>query len=210
MMRNEKRGSAGFTLIELMITVAIIGILAASATLLFANQQLRSKRTEAMSNVDALANLARGYYGENGIYPFVAGSWPAGAPTTTAVPWDAASSAVFGQIGFKAEGGVRYVYDVDAQAECPCGSGGCFTAIAFSDLEGDGLIGAVGYFHRDGVGVECPSSITGWIAPLDVGGTAQYDVPSHTSGSAGRGHPTTSEEPKPIGKGIALGRLRRP
>jgi prepilin-type N-terminal cleavage/methylation domain-containing protein len=176
MMRNEKRGSAGFTLIELMITVAIVGILAASATLLFATQQLRSKRTEAMSNVEALASLARSYYGENGVYPAVAGSWPAGVPATAPVPWDAASSGAFGRLGFQAEGAVRYVYDVDAGLECPCGSGGCFTAIGYSDLEGDALIGGVGYFHRDGAGVECPTSIFGWIAPLDLGGTAQYDV----------------------------------
>jgi len=175
MRRNTKR-SSGFTLIELMITVAIIGILAATATTLFMGQQLRSKRTEAMTNVEALAKMARAYFGEAGIYPAVGGPLPAPILTPNTTQWDAASTAAFGTIGFRVEGGVRYRYDLDAGGECPCGSGACFTAVAFSDLEGDARIGGVGYFHRDGAGIECPTSLFVWNAPLDNGGVAQYDT----------------------------------
>jgi prepilin-type N-terminal cleavage/methylation domain-containing protein len=175
-MRNAKHTKQGFTLVELMITVAIIGILSSAAITLFQNQQLRSKRTEAMSNVEAISKMARGYFGEVGSYPAVGATWPAGAPTTDPTAWDPASTAAFGQIGFRAEGAVRYRYDVDAGAECPCASGACFSAYAYSDLEGDGRIGGVAFVHRDRAGIECPSVFFGWLAPLDPGGSPIYDA----------------------------------
>jgi prepilin-type N-terminal cleavage/methylation domain-containing protein len=175
MQPNLKRATSGFTLVELMITVAIIGILAATATTLFTAQQLRSKRTEGMTNVEALAKLAKGYFGDIGAYPSVGGYWPAPPPDPKQTQWDAASAAAFGAIGFRVEGAVRYRYDLDAAGECPCLSGGCFSAFAYSDLEGDTAVGGVGYFHRDGAAIECPSDIAGWLAPLDAGGTPIYD-----------------------------------
>lgn len=164
----SRKNAGGFTLVELMITVAIIGVLSATAITLFQSQQLRSKRAEGITNVEALAKMAKSYFGENGSYPSIVGSWPAPFPDPAALAWDAASSTAFGTVGFRAEGAVRYRYDLDATtAECPCASEGCFTAIAFSDLEGDGAPGGVAYFQRDRIGVECPTSIFGWNAPTD-------------------------------------------
>lgn len=164
----SRKDASGFTLVELMITVAIIGVLSATAITLFQSQQLRSKRAEGMTNVEALAKMAKSHFGESGLYPSVAGSWPAPFPIPAPAKWDAASSAAFGALGFKAEGAVRYRYDLDASAaECPCASETCFTAIAYSDLEGDGAPGGVAYFQRDKIGVECPTAIFGWNAPTN-------------------------------------------
>jgi len=66
-LRLFKRRS-GFTLIELMIVVAIIGILAAIAIPNFIRFQARAKQSEAKSNLKALFTAERSYYQEKDKY----------------------------------------------------------------------------------------------------------------------------------------------
>jgi type IV pilus assembly protein PilA len=72
MLRNRK----GFTLIELMIVVAIIGILAAIAIPNFLKFQAKSKQSEAKTNLKAVFTAETAYFGENNTYgDFTAANW---------------------------------------------------------------------------------------------------------------------------------------
>jgi len=58
----------GFTLIELMIVVAIIGILAAIAIPNFLKYQAKSKQSEAKTNLKGIFTAQVSYFGENNFY----------------------------------------------------------------------------------------------------------------------------------------------
>jgi len=62
------KGKKGFTLIELMIVVAIIGILAAIAIPNFLKFQSKSKQSEAKGNLKGIYTAETAYFGEQNTY----------------------------------------------------------------------------------------------------------------------------------------------
>ncbi len=139
-MRRFHARKGGFTLIELMIVVAIIGILAAVAIPNFALFQLRSKTGEAKVNLAAIRTAEEGYFAEFGSY-VDAVTHGNTALATTKQPW-AGGNAGYQQLGWAPEGDVYFQYTVEA----PIGIE--WAASAVGDLDGDGVnLSAFGYIH---------------------------------------------------------------
>jgi type IV pilus assembly protein PilE len=61
-------GQSGFTLVEVMITVAIVGIVAAIAVPLYLGQMEKSVKTAAIQNIQAMQLLMEHVKSENGCY----------------------------------------------------------------------------------------------------------------------------------------------
>jgi len=66
-----KRNS-GFSLVELMIVIVIIGVLAAVAVPIYSNNVMKAKMSEADAALGSIRTQLRVYYGENGAYPVAA------------------------------------------------------------------------------------------------------------------------------------------
>ncbi len=79
-----KRLSAGFTLIELMITVAIIGILTSIAYPSYQDSMMKSRRVDAQGALMGFANAMERYYTVNNTYPAAgtAGIYAATSPVS--------------------------------------------------------------------------------------------------------------------------------
>ncbi|HEY8153793.1 MAG TPA: prepilin-type N-terminal cleavage/methylation domain-containing protein [Myxococcota bacterium] len=167
--------NAGFTLVELMITVVLIGILAAIAIPNFLSYQAKSRRAEAYANVVAIATSELGFQAESDAF-IDAGPFPDftlyGGLGTQKMPWDAASIAEYAELGWQPEGDVAYTYEVNAGLGGPCSCTTCFTATAHGDVDGDGNKAAVMYVYPEetgGVITECPSGMFGYGTPLRKG-----------------------------------------
>ena len=180
MWKDPKTGG-GFTLTELMIVVAIIGVLASIAIPGFQRYQKTSKRSEAYTNLAALAKAQKSYFAEANTF---VGSLPEPSNTTgidpNAAKRDASSlNIAFANVGWIPTGDVYFDYDTctaNAGFNCGCTCVTCFTATAWGDLDNDGAMSGYMYFQDDGAGTTCPTAIGGYGPPV-VGGSALLRTP---------------------------------
>ena len=127
------RRRAGFTLVELMITLAVIGILVMVAIPNFLRFRQRAKISEAKANLGAIRVTQHAYFAEHDRY---VGNQPFTPDRTVNPPGRFAWSdnTRFSILGYTPDGKVFFSYGltgVDAPTDT-------FTAVATSDLDGDG------------------------------------------------------------------------
>jgi prepilin-type N-terminal cleavage/methylation domain-containing protein len=156
---TEKNRSAGFTLIEMMTTVAIIGLLATISIPAFQNYQNRSKRSEAMTNVQSIVRAEQTYSTEYNQLSPITTPHPGGGLGPTKRPWTPAADADFQAIGWRPEGDVYFDYEVNTGGPACVG---CFTVTAYGDVDGDVALSLVQYVQPT---VDLSTWVTSVIEP---------------------------------------------
>ncbi len=67
-----KSKDQGFTIVELLIVIVVIGILAALVVTTFTGIQQKARNTERQTDVKAIHGQVEAYYAQNGKYPTLA------------------------------------------------------------------------------------------------------------------------------------------
>jgi type IV pilus assembly protein PilA len=150
--RSARKSSArGFTLVELMIVVVILGILAAIAIPAFLKYARNAKTSEAKSNLAYIFRESTSYFsanrvgrGQNG--QSIEAQFPESAGPTPAIPprgtrsvvnaWD--DDETWNSLKFAVADPIYYSYQYVSTGSASAGTASVFSARANGDLNGDG------------------------------------------------------------------------
>jgi prepilin-type N-terminal cleavage/methylation domain-containing protein len=145
---------SGFTIIELMIAIGIIGILATIAIPTLMKFQLKAKAAEVKGNLSAIRVTEEAYFGEYGSYVSALPPIPT-IVRTTQMPWALLPADVhgFNTLGWSPTGQVYFQYAVASNGSS------AYTAAGRSDIDGDTVYNTWGYVRPSGasaMGVDGP------------------------------------------------------
>jgi len=92
------KGQSGFTIVELLIVIVVIGILAAITIVAYSGITARANTTKALANADGVQKMAEAYNADLGYYPrlitdFTTGSTTAKLPGALTISGVAPTSA---------------------------------------------------------------------------------------------------------------------
>ena len=140
-MLRKQAQQKGFTIVELLIVIAVIGILAALVLNTFVGVQRRARDTERQTDVNAIATQLEVYYNDEGNYPTLANlqdaavnpaGWietnlPGLDLTATVAPNHEPAAGTNSMVNDTTPDANRYGY-VPAPAGCDNGAGGDCTS----------------------------------------------------------------------------------
>jgi len=103
---------SGFTLFELLVSISIIAILTAIASMSFSGAQKKARDARRVSDMNSVQKAAEQYYSfSNYNYPITAAKWTASNGQVTLEVWPTDPKGV---------GGTAYVSTLTASTYCIC------------------------------------------------------------------------------------------
>lgn len=124
---SERESARGFTLVELMIVVTIIGVVAILASVGYGRWIASSRMAEATNMIGGIKNGEENYQAQTGSYLSISNGivppylYPASTPGPSKVAWGGTaggvSAADWGRLGVKADAPLYFGYAVVAAGE---------------------------------------------------------------------------------------------
>lgn len=122
---------SGFTLVELLVTIAIVALLAGLTIILYTSVQSRARDSDKKSDLQAISQALELYYQTNKKYPGTVGQWYLSGGSDPWIPGLDSNYIspplpvnILGNTGNPTIGGTAYAYRTATVGSNECGNGG--------------------------------------------------------------------------------------